>query len=125
MVRTPGGTSLLASILLIFAPAAIAGSPGAAAIDHLLDRVTFGPTSADRERVRELGAAGYIDEQLDPASIDDAELDRRLAVLQTLRTPTPGLITRFDPPKPAMPPLPTIFPVTLPAQMAAPLSRAR
>jgi uncharacterized protein (DUF1800 family) len=103
---------------LILGPAATAGSTSPAAIDHLLDRVTFGATSGDREHVREVGAGRFIDEQLDPASIDDAGLDRRLAALQTLRTPTPGLITRFDPPKPALPPMPTVFPVTLPVPVA-------
>ena len=106
-------------MLLVLGPAAIAGSPSSAPIDHLLDRVTFGPTSEDGDRVHELGVNRYIDEQLDPASIDDAELDRRLAALPTLRTPTPGLITRFDPPKPALPPSPTIFPVTFPAPVVA------
>src|ERR1700686_1808866 len=118
-VRSLGGISLFASMLFVLGPAVIAGSPSPAAIDHLLDRMTFGPTSEDRERVRELGADRYIDEQLDPASIDDAELDRRLAALPTLRTDTPGLITRFDPPKPASPPMPLIFPVTFPAPAAA------
>lgn len=38
---------------------------------HLLNRAGFGPWPGDVERIRELGIDGWIEEQLDPDSIDD------------------------------------------------------
>ncbi len=46
---------------------------------HLLSRATYGPRPGGIERVREIGAAAWIDEQLAPHAIDDSVLDLRLA----------------------------------------------
>lgn len=108
---------LALAILVLAAPAVFARGNSDAAIDHVLSRVTFGPTDADRAHVREIGIARYLDEQLDPASIDDGALERRLAALPTLRTSTPALLTRFDPPRP-LPRHDEVFPVTYPAPPA-------
>jgi uncharacterized protein (DUF1800 family) len=40
---------------------------------HVLDRLGYGWNEWTRDRVGELGLAGYIDEQLDPASIGEAD----------------------------------------------------
>jgi uncharacterized protein (DUF1800 family) len=80
-------------------------------IDHLLSRMTFGATEQDRRHVAEVGVGAYIEEQLDPSSIDDHPLDVRLAALSTLRAATPPLIARFSSPKP---PTPVLMPVELP-----------
>jgi len=86
------------ALTLLFAAAAQAQP-----IEHLLSRVTFGPTAADREYVEKIGINRYIDEQLDPASIDDDALDDRLRSLSTLRTATPPLLARFNPPRVQLP----------------------
>src|SRR5713101_1563460 len=80
-----------------------AASLQAQPIEHLLSRVTFGPTAVERERVEKIGIDRYIDEQLDPASIDDGALDQRLRSLATLRTATPPLLARFNPPRVQLP----------------------
>ncbi len=49
-------------------------APTSADVDpdfHLLSRAAFGPRPGDLERVRAMGRRAYLDEQLDPASIDD------------------------------------------------------
>lgn len=52
---------------------------------HVLDRTGFGKDEWAASRIAALGLAGYINEQLDPASIDDASnsaLQTRLAGIQ-------------------------------------------
>jgi uncharacterized protein (DUF1800 family) len=52
--------------------------------DHLLRRATFGVTPSARARVAQLGVEGWLDEQLDPTSIDDAAMDETLVTLPTI-----------------------------------------
>jgi uncharacterized protein (DUF1800 family) len=92
--------ALLALLATLFAASAFARTPDRRSIDHLLSRMTFGATEQDRLHVAGIGIDRYISEQLDPSSIDDHELTDRLAALSTLRTATPPLIARFNPPKP-------------------------
>src|SRR4051794_13758283 len=42
---------------------------------HLLRRATWGPTPASLRRIKELGANRWLDEQLEPRSIDDRECE--------------------------------------------------
>jgi uncharacterized protein (DUF1800 family) len=46
---------------------------------HLLRRATYGPRPAAVAEIRRLGAAAWLDAQLDPASIDDAVADDLVA----------------------------------------------
>ena len=50
-------------------------------IAHLLRRATFGPSPAALAEAAKLGVDGWLDRQLDPASIDDAACDALLARL--------------------------------------------
>ena len=50
---------------------------------HLADRATFGATAAVVDRIRAMGAAAWIDEQLSPGRLPDAE--GRLGAFGTLR----------------------------------------
>ena len=60
----------------------------------LLNRTSFGITEADWTRARSLGFQGYLEEQLDPASLDDSALEQALASrLPTLALDVPGLLT--------------------------------
>ncbi|NNE94588.1 MAG: DUF1800 domain-containing protein [Acidimicrobiales bacterium] len=45
---------------------------------HAVRRLTFGSTSADVERVRSMGLNAWLDEQLDPDSLETNELEERL-----------------------------------------------
>jgi hypothetical protein len=49
------------------------------AIAHLLSRATFGPRPGDVARVRALGAAAWLEQQLHPERIDDTAPSRRTA----------------------------------------------
>jgi uncharacterized protein (DUF1800 family) len=55
-----------------------------AAIVHALNRLTFGATARDVERVKRIGLAKWIDEQLNPSRIDDSRMQARLAGFETL-----------------------------------------
>jgi uncharacterized protein (DUF1800 family) len=46
---------------------------------HLLRRATFGPTDAAVRRIRRIGRAAWLEEQLDPSSIDDRAMTQLLA----------------------------------------------
>ncbi len=67
---------------------------------HLLNRITFGARPGDIEAVRAVGVARFIEQQLDPASIDDADLDARLRRLETIHLSTEELAALF--PHPAL-----------------------
>ena len=54
---------------------------GGDAIAHLLRRATFGPTPASLAEAGRLGAARWLDRQLDPAAIDDSRAEGVLARL--------------------------------------------
>lgn len=86
---------------------------GETRIEHLLSRVTFGPTVQERHHVEEIGISAYIDEQLDPASIDDSVARDRIAGLNTLRTDTPQMLARYSPQRPQSLPAKVVF--TVPA----------
>jgi uncharacterized protein (DUF1800 family) len=51
---------------------------------QLLNRFTFGPRPGDLEQVLAMTSEKWFDQQLDPASIPDAALDKRLADYPTL-----------------------------------------
>ena len=51
---------------------------------HLLSRLSYGVRPEDMAHLRTVGAEAYIDEQLKPYQLDDAEADERLAQLPIL-----------------------------------------
>lgn len=53
-------------------------------IVHVLNRLGFGPRPGDVERVQKLGLEKYIEQQLQPARINDDALQRKLAALTVL-----------------------------------------
>jgi uncharacterized protein (DUF1800 family) len=55
-----------------------------AAITHVLNRLTFGPRSGDVDRVRQMGVARWLDQQLHPDRIDDHEVEARLPQMEDL-----------------------------------------
>jgi len=72
------------------------------AILHALNRLAYGPRPGDLERVRQMGLAKWIDQQLNPNSIDDKAVDARLQDYPTLRMSTAKLIEEYPQPKPAV-----------------------
>ncbi|HEX2714129.1 MAG TPA: DUF1800 domain-containing protein [Candidatus Acidoferrales bacterium] len=71
------------------------------AILHALNRLGFGPRPSDIERVRRMGLEKWIEQQLDPSSIDDSALEARLEKFPTLAMSASQLLDRFPQPKQA------------------------
>ncbi len=70
-------------------------------IIHVLNRLAFGPTLEDFRRVKAIGVARYIAEQLDPDAIPELlELRWRLAALDTLRFNAAQLRQLYGPLRP-------------------------
>jgi uncharacterized protein (DUF1800 family) len=75
-------------------------------IAHVLSRLTFGTRPGDFERVKAMGVEAFINEQLDPDSIDAGAVIARLKKLPTLGMATPVIIEQYTPPKPSAVPSP-------------------
>ena len=71
------------------------------AILHALNRLAYGPRPGDIERIKQLGLSKWIDQQLNPNSIDDKAVESRLEALPTLRLGTAKLIEEYPQPKQA------------------------
>lgn len=69
------------------------------AILHALNRLAYGPRPGDIERVRRMGLANWIDQQLNPGSIDDSALNARLENFPTLKMSSTKLIEDYPRPK--------------------------
>ena len=71
-------------------------------IRHVLNRLSFGPRPEDEARVRalapdpETAIRTYVDEQLDPESLDDRQAERAVRRLETLSLPA-GELFEFKP----------------------------
>jgi len=70
-------------------------------IIHFLNRVTFGPTSAETDRVKNTGIFPYLEEQLHPEKIPDPAAEEKLAQLKTVRLSSRELLELYPPPKQA------------------------
>lgn len=88
--RFLGGSAALATAAgaMPFAVEAIeptADDPALPAIEVIaLNRIAYGPRPGDLDRVRTMGLAAYVEEQLNPVDTDDAVCNQRLAAA-TLR----------------------------------------
>jgi len=71
------------------------------AILHALNRLAYGPRPGDIERIRQMGLANWINQQLDPRSIDDSAVEARLNIYPTLKMSTAQLIAEYPNPKQA------------------------
>lgn len=71
---------------------------------HVLNRLGYGPRPGDVQRVVALGVPAYVAEQLNPETLDDSDLDRRLTGIPSLNLAQADLLARYNPPKPPPPP---------------------
>jgi uncharacterized protein (DUF1800 family) len=71
------------------------------AILHALNRLAYGPRPGDVERVRQMGLAKWIDQQLNPNSIDDKAVEARLDAYPTLKMSSKQLLADYPQPKQA------------------------
>ncbi|HXM95726.1 MAG TPA: DUF1800 domain-containing protein [Candidatus Dormibacteraeota bacterium] len=69
------------------------------AILHALNRLAYGPRPGEIERVRQMGLAKWIEQQLSPQSIDDSTMEARLEKFSTLKMSTPTLLAEYSQPK--------------------------
>ncbi len=65
---------------------------------HALNRLTFGPRPGDVDAVNKMGLKQWIDQQLNPASIDDSALEARLANYPAMQLSQQALMERFPSP---------------------------
>ena len=65
------------------------------AILHALNRLAYGPRPGDVERIRQIGLANWIDQQLKPSSVDDGALEARLEQFPTLHLSTARLLAEY------------------------------
>src|SRR5215472_12944803 len=72
------------------------------AILHALNRLAYGPRPGEVERIKQLGLAKWIDQQLNPKSIDDSAVEARLSVYPTLKMSTAQLLAEYPSPKQAV-----------------------
>src|SRR5229473_5895634 len=71
------------------------------AVFHALNRLAYGPRPGDVERIKQIGLAKWIDQQLNPNSIEDKAVESRLEALPTLHLGTAKLIQEYPQPKQA------------------------
>ena len=86
-------------------------------VAHVLSRLTFGARPGDLERVKAMGVDAFINQQLDPDSIDNTAVIAKLRRLPTIGMATPVIIEQYTPPKPVASPSPA--PVRGPDTMTA------
>jgi uncharacterized protein (DUF1800 family) len=76
-------------------PDGIPAKPDARTISHVLNRLGYGPRPGDVERIQQIGLAKYIDDQLHPERIPDADLADRLKHFETLKLTAKELTTEY------------------------------
>jgi uncharacterized protein (DUF1800 family) len=67
---------------------------------HVLNRLGYGPRPGDLERVKRMGLTRYIEGQLDPARIDDAQIEQELATYPVLAMSAAALVRDYPRPRP-------------------------
>ena len=71
------------------------------AILHALNRLAYGPRPGDMDRIKQMGLAKWIDQQLNPKSIDDSAVEGRVEIYPTLKMSTGQLLAEYPKPKQA------------------------
>jgi uncharacterized protein (DUF1800 family) len=100
---TAGALAATAAAALTAAPAAdqlaqqsAADRNDRATIEHVLNRVTFGPRPGDVERVEGIGLARFIEQQLNPGAIPDPAMASRLSGLSTTRLSAAEITQQYE-----------------------------
>ena len=71
------------------------------AVYHALNRLAYGPRPGDVDRIKQMGLAKWIDQQLNPGSINDSAVEARLNNYPTLGMTTTQLIAQYPNPQQA------------------------
>jgi len=62
---------------------------------HLLKRLTYGATPAERDRIVAIGEAAWLNEQLSPATLNTAAVDAKIAALPAIGMAPLDLFTNY------------------------------
>ncbi|WP_213803576.1 DUF1800 domain-containing protein [Granulicella sp. dw_53] len=81
------------------APIATPQIQGEQRVLHALNRLTFGPRPGELEAAQTMGLEKWFERQLNPASIDDSALDRRLDQFPAMRMQQADLMDRYPSPQ--------------------------
>ena len=95
ILRAAAPLAFAATIAASGPGSAVPSRPDDAAILHVLGRAGFGARPGDLERVRQLGLDKYIDQQLHPERIPDAQMNARLSGLTTLTMSSRALADEY------------------------------
>lgn len=92
---------LLLSLLIILAgiyPVNAASAPVDPKVLHVINRISFGASPGDIEKVQGMGVKKYIQEQLSPESIPESQsLKNQLRQLHTLRLTPVQIYNKYEP----------------------------
>ena len=88
LTRLAAALTVVATVSAAGPGSAVPAKPDDKTILHVLNRLGFGARPDDVARVREMGLAKYIDQQLSPERVPDAAMAPRLAELETLTLDT-------------------------------------
>ncbi len=69
---------------------------------HVLNRLGYGPRPGDVERIKAMGLAAYLQQQLFPGTIPDREVEQKVKNLAALTMTTPDLMREFPQPDPKL-----------------------
>ncbi|HEY1373989.1 MAG TPA: DUF1800 domain-containing protein [Candidatus Binatia bacterium] len=94
-------------------------------IRHFLNRVSFGPTAAEVEKVKAKGIPAYLEEQLDPEKLSDTLVEEKLKSLKTLSLSGSELLELYPPQQQAVAKGMTPAPDQSPRFVIAELQRAK
>lgn len=67
-------------------------------VQHVLNRLAFGPRPGDAATVRAMGVDAWIERQLEPDKIDDSKTEKFVAQFTTLNKTGEELLTQYPPP---------------------------
>ncbi len=82
-------------------------------IVQAISRLTFGSRPGDVERIQKMGVDAFIEGQINPDSIDDTVMLKRLEKLPTLNLTSVSLSEQYNPPKRTPTPVPTLSPTKI------------
>lgn len=68
-------------------------------IRHVLNRLGFGARPGDVEKVKSIGLSKYIEQQLDPKSIDDAVVEAKLKNIDVIKMSNEELFAKYPAPQ--------------------------
>ena len=96
------GTAVFAGVFVFFLAGNLAGQTPAARplterqrIEHVLNRLGYGPRPGDVERVQQMGLKKHLQQQLYPERLDDSAVEKKLADFDVLQMSASELFESF------------------------------